>query len=781
MQFGQSAISVVTNEGQAPFFPELGVQAENYGASPSATAAINTAAIQAALDAGGRITLSTPGVYSINAGFTVYDNTEINLASGVELKAVTGGAGGVNTFNIFKNQHANSTPVRISSISAATFGNLLVRVTVVFSAAHGCAADGYVQIKGDGFGIYNGIHKVEAVSTTSVANDTLTYVISVAAGSVNAPPSAAASVASASQTVATPGVFTTADNTFAAGQAVTITGTPPGGFSTGTVYYVIKNGLTGTTIQLADSPYATTGKQVTSSSSCTVSPVYYGAPANGNISISGGRLNSNFAAGGFTASANTADHCIVLRRVLNPKIEKLAVFDSRKYAVMLQDTVNPSVDSLHGESGSDCIKVYGPCWNAKIRNISGSWGDDVCSFQPIDNSGYTNYMLGSGFDLGGDIWNGHISEMRVDRAHQSGAFVLYPNGNSGAAGATNEIYRIRGLQQVFGVSTQDPYYSSSWYGGSTVTVGNGYVTVSGQIEHLECTGTRLPVIDNDRAAVSLTIRNLTVNDPVTDQVNGMAGTPSFVRYATIRNYVINNPSVVSSGASGTAWVAALGANGVIENLVINGGSFRQIATGSLTAAYIVSGGTINRVTFVGTRFRGDASGYNVYGVSANASGTLGSAEFLGCNFGQYSRALTNANGVFAGTPNLKVIGGTGDTNYQNVADLTSSQSANIWLRDFSAASGAGGVFNFYGTPGTINLYISGLTYTGTLFANANGTISMFNPDGTCPIDLSKLTRTVGQIAKSTGNGTIVANNLAVCDGTGAANSWKQITNTANTY
>lgn len=79
------------------------------------------------------------------------------------------------------------------------------------------------------------------------------------------------SVASASQTVATPGVFTTASQAYTAGLPVTITGTPPGGFSNGTTYYVIAAGLTATTCQLSATSTGS-GIQVTSSSACTIVP-----------------------------------------------------------------------------------------------------------------------------------------------------------------------------------------------------------------------------------------------------------------------------------------------------------------------------------------------------------------------------------------------------------------------------------------------------------------------------------------------------------------------------
>lgn len=79
-------------------------------------------------------------------------------------------------------------------------------------------------------------------------------------------------IASASQTVATPGVFTTAVQAFAAGQPVYLSGIAPGGLTLGTVYYVIATGLTTTSVELATTPGGT-GVQVTASAACVINPL----------------------------------------------------------------------------------------------------------------------------------------------------------------------------------------------------------------------------------------------------------------------------------------------------------------------------------------------------------------------------------------------------------------------------------------------------------------------------------------------------------------------------
>lgn len=66
--------------------------AESFGASPSATAAVNTAAIQAALNKGGKVTLNTPGVYFVSTQLTIGDNTHVEIGAGVSILAAPGTA-----------------------------------------------------------------------------------------------------------------------------------------------------------------------------------------------------------------------------------------------------------------------------------------------------------------------------------------------------------------------------------------------------------------------------------------------------------------------------------------------------------------------------------------------------------------------------------------------------------------------------------------------------------------------------------------------------------------
>jgi hypothetical protein len=88
-------------------------------------------------------------------------------------------------------------------------------------------------------------------------------------------------VASASQTVATPGVFTTATQAFTAAQPVYLTGTAPGGFTLNKIYYIATLGLTTTACELSLTSGGT-GVQCTASAACVINPV---TPATATNSV----------------------------------------------------------------------------------------------------------------------------------------------------------------------------------------------------------------------------------------------------------------------------------------------------------------------------------------------------------------------------------------------------------------------------------------------------------------------------------------------------------------
>lgn len=184
MQFGQSTINVVLNEGQLP--AKLSTDASGNtvlagadgsmaindaglrGASPSATAAVNTAAIQAALDVGGVVTISVPGTYEVSSTLVFYSNTHLVLGPDVELKK----AASMNAM-LGRNANYNSTVVTVSNgvsstVTGAPMAGYAVATADCGANAHGLSVGDYVLLKGDTTGNYVGVFKVFEVTSSVI-------------------------------------------------------------------------------------------------------------------------------------------------------------------------------------------------------------------------------------------------------------------------------------------------------------------------------------------------------------------------------------------------------------------------------------------------------------------------------------------------------------------------------------------------------------------------------------------------------------------------------------
>lgn len=711
-----------------------------------------TQQLQEAINTQPSLVFRSGHTYLINDTITVPADREIIVERGALVRAVTGGTRGSKTFPIFKNANAESVPVPVVSITPELFGHHLVMCTVEFETAHAITSN-YVQIKGDGRNIYNGIWPIhDKPSATSVR-----FLMSIAGGSNLIPPSAAVEGVATSQTVANPGVFTQAAHGYVAGQPVKIYENAPGGFTLGKTYYVIKTGLTANTYQLAESPFSSTGKQVTSSEIASVAPLLMGAAADGNISIvGGGVLDMQYGAQPFEESNDWHDHAVILRRVRAPYID-LSVRAARKYCVMMQDVWHPHVLGLEGDTGSDGVHIYGPAWNPLIENVRGTFGDDPAVFQPVDGYMYPQYMLGTGFDLGGDFHGGTMRNIRPRHSHNTAAAVIYPNGNLGG-GADAVIYRMRGqiLIDGVGIETPDGYNGQDFQGWDAVGVGNGYVQVAGRIDSLVIRNvygaTRL---NNDGGGTSLDIGSVSFYDLTGDLFYG-DGCQIDVNYANIDQLTVNGAR--HSPLSGGGLVTLQGSNAVI--------------------------GALN---FVGTQAGNPAATGTCYLLQTAGAPSVKEVNFDNIRLSANGQAL--GPGSFTGTPIVNFKGGGGDGYKVLIEQDNNTRSLDINIFGFKSTSPTVGMFNFYGADAgktaNVKLRVSGLVYSANVFANMNGAnFSVFNPDGSMPVDITKLVRTAAQTAVhngATAAGTIVANNLTICDATNAANSWKQVSDTSKSY
>ncbi len=133
-----------------------GLTIESFGASPTATDAVNTAAIQAALDVGGLLWLTTPGTYGITAELQIGSYTDLRFAPGVILQRKA------NDINMMRTAAYLVTPTTITLSWSSG-----VTVTVTWTN-HGLSVGDPVCIQGANPSQFNGVFLVKSVTNANV-------------------------------------------------------------------------------------------------------------------------------------------------------------------------------------------------------------------------------------------------------------------------------------------------------------------------------------------------------------------------------------------------------------------------------------------------------------------------------------------------------------------------------------------------------------------------------------------------------------------------------------
>ena len=138
------------------------VDAGAFGASPSASAAVNTAAIQKALDTGGNVSLMQNGVFTINSALLIGDNTFFTLGKNTTIRMAAATAG-----NMLLNKQALAAANAVT-VAAWTAGN---QITVTWNS-HGLITGDFVSLEGAtasaGLGAYVGVFRVQSVTNANV-------------------------------------------------------------------------------------------------------------------------------------------------------------------------------------------------------------------------------------------------------------------------------------------------------------------------------------------------------------------------------------------------------------------------------------------------------------------------------------------------------------------------------------------------------------------------------------------------------------------------------------
>lgn len=200
-------------------------------------------------------------------------------------------------------------------------------------------------------------------------------------------------------------------------------------------------------------------------------------------------------------------------------------------------------------------------------------------------------------------------------------------------------------------------------------------------------------------------------------------------------------------------------------------------------------GEVKKCTFFRCSVENYGSDYGMHAFTNAPSGKAGLVDFIGCTA---TNLETDANSTFyfaesESSANVPTFNFTDNSQISGGGFISGGQSANINVNGLTLS----GTFNnsplrLYSASKTYNLTLANISNNTSqaLLSNGGNTINLLAGDGTAKITLSDLSRSgsAGAMCKSaTSIGTILANNLAVCDATGAAGSWKQVSNNALNY
>jgi hypothetical protein len=333
-------------------------QVEDFGASPSASEATNTAAFQGALDAahiqgGGSVRITKPGTYTVKPTLGVWPNTTVTIGSGVMLIA------NANVYTGIKFNTTYSSPSitpRAGTVGASS--TVFVSGTNVASFDVGAVLTVYGV---DGNGV---THQTDAswipgcyiVRSVNTGNNSLTV-----------------------------------DRNCSVATATNLDGCL--GFS------MFRDALYDTCVSNAF------GKSTI---------ITY---QSDNIRFEGpGTIDMNTASGGIPTGYFTTG--LWMRQVQHLFIGRgLKIQNCKIYATALEDVRDSNVDELVFNTQRDGLHFFGPLTNVVIKNVSGICNDDIVAYVPGDSP--TGYPIDTHPRVGffGDAQNVTIQNITVYQSY----------------------------------------------------------------------------------------------------------------------------------------------------------------------------------------------------------------------------------------------------------------------------------------------------------------------------------------------------------------------------
>jgi len=455
------------------------------------------------------------------------------------------------------------------------------------------------------------------------------------------------------------------------------------------------------------------------------------------------KCTANFwIGGGFTIDHNYTNNtgatglnrmCVVLGAAANFSVDGLRTINIDKYGILVGGVSDYQIqnfyaDGSQGASSSESIKTYGPARNGFVHNIYAVTTDDGMSIQPKEADTFSVYRF-----TFGDVFNIHIDTVHLESSGGAECFGIYCSDNELCDNIT--------IQNADLASA-----ATSSHNGISIKYGNAFTT--GTIGRVVLRDVRVRETSATNFAINsscnirqLTIQNASFLEGTLANQNLFKNTAGTIQQLNFDGIVLddtnwpNTPLYLINLASTVSQVN-------IKNVLFNGNA----TNGRLLSI----GASVDQVTVDGLDL---ISG----GMFCVIQSGLGVAPVLTL---RNSRVKSIATGIQVNSAcQINLEGNLFDTVSQSVVRGNAAVACVV--------KSAGN-----------NKFVSAPFFTN----GSTTTLDAYGFDLSLDVGATGVNRTAGGYCFFVGaRGTLVTNNAVICDATNAANSWKQLSNTANTY
>jgi hypothetical protein len=516
-------------------------------------------------------------------------------------------------------------------------------------------------------------------------------------------------------------------------------------------------------------------------------------PADSNIRIGPGlTFDANLNTNSTGTLGEVGKHCSIFNKIRELNVS--ARFRrAAKFGLHFCNAFDTVFDLGRFEQTSDGIHGLGPLQGCRITGVRGATGDDPCAFTG-NNTGYTQYDLkdlDGTKNSDGDMTDVFIQAQQI--ATGGSRTILISAGANAAA----KRFTVQSVQRA--TAAAGLYALLETPTGETGNYED--ITFDGLFGDAPANNSLL--FGASIAGTTTNIKNLVVRN-IGSHGSDISGTPTAFSGNVISfgNGALNITGMTIDGvgvdcdltnAAANVNLLVFGSGAGVHNIkglsVSNVKMFSSGSTRNMQGVIIGSNGTYDRITLINVY--GSGNGWSFVGDSSTQSGT---GKLL----------LTNCTGDGNSIGGQAVIASAGGRSLDILLNnVTHENAANHMIYVYGGSSKTFDIrannckvsnkffdFSAHASP-TVRVRLSGCSsdnFTavgGALVAGYGSGSPSWTFFGNCSdigVDLSQIVRQSGTTIIATGtNGTIVNGNLAVCDATGVALSWKQVSNTTLSY